>query len=127
MYAKTVSAIALGVMLCTGGAALAGDGVTVRILNDTPDALSVTIYDRNVRPAQAVVSSEVINGNASLSVSVTADASGRGHLSWTATTVDRACDGAGTRTSRASTTETRSGSAQTAPARDASRTSRIRP
>jgi len=74
-------------MLCA--AALAGDGVTVRILNDTPDALSVTIFDRNVQPAQAVVSSEVINGNASLSVSVTADASGRGHLSWTATTVDR--------------------------------------
>ena len=89
MYAKTVSAMVLGAMLCAGGAALAGDGVTVTILNDTPDALSVTIYDRNVRPAQAVVSSEVINGNASLSVSVTADASGRGHLSWTATTVDR--------------------------------------
>jgi hypothetical protein len=89
MYAKRLFAIALGAMLCAGGAALAGDGVTVRILNDTPDALTVTIYDRNVRPAQAVVSSEVINGNASLSVSVTADASGRGHLSWTATTGDR--------------------------------------
>jgi hypothetical protein len=89
MYAKRVLAIALGVMLCAGGTALAGDGVTVRILNDTPDALTVTIYDRNVRPAQAVVSSEVINGNASLSVSVTADASGLGHLSWTATTGDR--------------------------------------
>jgi len=87
MYAKRVFATALGAMLCA--AALAGDGVTVRILNDTPDALSVTIFDRNVQPAQDVVSSEVINGNASLSVSVTADASGRGHLSWTATTVDR--------------------------------------
>ena len=87
MYAKRVFATALGAMLCA--AALAGDGVTVRILNDTPDALGVTIFDRNVQPAQAVVSSEVINGNASLSVSVTADASGRGHLSWTATTVDR--------------------------------------
>jgi hypothetical protein len=89
MYANRVFAIALGAMLYAAGAALAGDGVTVRILNDTPDALSVTIFDRNVQPAQAVVSSEVINGNASLSVSVTADASGRGHLSWTATTVDR--------------------------------------
>jgi len=87
MYAKRVFATSLGAMLCA--AALAGDGVTVRILNDTPDALGVTIFDRNVQPAQAVVSSEVINGNASLSVSVTADASGRGHLSWTATTVDR--------------------------------------
>jgi hypothetical protein len=75
-------------MLCAGGSALAGDGVTVRVLNDTPDALSVTMYDRNARPPQAVMSSEVINGNGSVSVSVTADASGRGHLSWTATTVD---------------------------------------
>ncbi len=89
MYAKRVAAIALGAALCAGGHAFAGGGVTVTVLNDTPDPLSVSIYDRNVRPSQAVVSDEVINGDASISVSVTADASGRGHLGWTATTVDR--------------------------------------
>jgi hypothetical protein len=76
-------------MLCAGGSALAGDGVTVKVLNDTPDALTVTVYDRHARPPQAVVSGEVINGNSSISVSVSADAAGRGHLSWTATSVDR--------------------------------------
>jgi len=89
MYVLRVPAIALGVMLCAGGPALAGDGVTVKVLNDTPDALTVTIYDRNVQPAQAVVSSAVIDGNSSLSVSVTPDASGLGHLSWTAVKGDR--------------------------------------
>jgi len=89
MYDMRVAAIALGVMFCAGGNALAGDGVTVKVLNDTPDALTVTIYDRNAQPPQAVVSGEVINGNASVSVSVTPDASGRGHLTWTATTGDR--------------------------------------
>jgi hypothetical protein len=48
----------------------------------------VTIVDRNAHPPQAVVSGEVIDGNASISVSITADASGRGHLSWTASTTD---------------------------------------
>jgi hypothetical protein len=89
MYVMRCSAMALGAMLCTAGGALAGDGVTVKVLNDTPDALTVTIYDRNAQPPQPVVSGEVINGNASLSISVTADASGRGHLSWTATSGDR--------------------------------------
>jgi hypothetical protein len=88
MHAIRIAALALGVTLCGAGAAFAGDGVTVRILNDSPDPLTVTLYDRNARPPQAVVSGEVINGNASISVSVTADASGFGHLSWTATTGD---------------------------------------
>jgi hypothetical protein len=89
MFARRIPAAAVAAMLLAGGSALGGDGVTVRVLNDTPDPLTVTIYDRNAQPPQPVVSGEVINGNASISVSVTADASGRGHLSWTATTGDR--------------------------------------
>jgi hypothetical protein len=76
-------------LLCAGGTALAQDGVSIRVLNDTPNNLIVTLYDRNVRPPQPVVSGELINGNASISVSISADASGRGHLSWTATTAGR--------------------------------------
>jgi hypothetical protein len=83
-----VIATALAMMMCAGGTALAGDGVTVKVLNDTPDSLTVTLYDRNVQPPQPVVSAEVINGNASISVSITADPSGRGHLSWNAITTD---------------------------------------
>jgi hypothetical protein len=83
-----VVSIALAMTLCAGGSALAQDGVTIRVLNDTPDNLTVTIYDRNAQPPQPVVSSAVINGNASISVSITADAGGRGRLSWNAITTD---------------------------------------
>jgi hypothetical protein len=89
MSPMKISATVLAMLICTGGTALAGDGVSLKVMNDTPDNLTVTIYDRNAQPPQAVVSGEVINGNASISVSITADASGRGHLSWTATTGDR--------------------------------------
>ena len=47
------------------------------------------MYDLNAQPAQKVLSGEVINGFASIKISIAADDSGRGHLSWTATTVDR--------------------------------------
>jgi hypothetical protein len=88
MQAVRALPIALAMIACVGGSALAQDGVTVQVLNDTPDSLTVTLYDRSVQPPQPVVSSAEINGNASMSVSITADASGRGHLSWNAITTD---------------------------------------
>lgn len=89
MQASRVLATASAMLLCAGGFAFAGDGiVTITVLNDTPDSLTVTLYDRNAQPPQPVVSGAVINGNASLSASISADASGRGHLSWNAITTD---------------------------------------
>jgi hypothetical protein len=69
--------------------ALAQEGLSVTITNDTSDAIYVTAYDRNANPPQLVLSSRAIYGSASLTVMITADASGQGHLSWTATTLDR--------------------------------------
>ena len=89
MYATRIPAAALAMLLCAGSTALAQGGVTIRVLNDTPDNLIVTLYDRSAHPPQPVVSGEIIDGNASISVSITADASGQGHLSWTAATVGR--------------------------------------
>jgi hypothetical protein len=68
--------------------AMAGGSVTVHILNDTADSLIVSLYDRNLGRKLPVLSGQVINGNASISISITANASGQGHLSWTAATVD---------------------------------------
>ena len=68
--------------------AVAGAGVTVHILNDTVDNLIVNLYDRNLGRKRPVVSGQIMNGNTSISVSITADATGQGHLSWTAATVD---------------------------------------
>lgn len=69
--------------------ALAQEGLSVTITNDTSDAIYVTAYDRNSSPPQLVLSNRAIYGSASLTVMITADSSGQGHLSWTATTVDR--------------------------------------
>jgi hypothetical protein len=72
-----------------------GGGLTVTLNNGTTNNLLVTVYDLNVSPPQRVLSGEVINGNASITVSISPDASGRGHLAWTATTMDRDMGGCG--------------------------------
>jgi hypothetical protein len=71
-----------------GSAAVFGDGLTITVRNDTSDNLIVTIYDRNTSPPQKVLSSQVVLGSAAIPVSITADSSGHGHLSWTAVTAD---------------------------------------
>lgn len=67
-----------------------GDGtLTIHVTNDTVDNLVVTLYDRNVSPHQTVLSGQVIYSNASIVTSISADASGQGHVYWTAMTTDR--------------------------------------
>lgn len=67
----------------------AGGTVTIHVLNDTPDNLEVTLYDRNLRRHQMILSGQVIYGNASIATTVSADSSGQGHVSWKALTTDR--------------------------------------
>jgi len=83
--------ISLACLLLGLGAvpALGDQGLTITIANDTSDAIYVTAYDRNANPPQMVLSSRPIYGSASITVTITPDASGQGHLSWTATTIDR--------------------------------------
>jgi hypothetical protein len=68
--------------------ALGGDGLMITINNDGADSLFVTVYDRSSSPPQKVLSHTAIYGNASISVSIAADRTGHGHLSWTAMTID---------------------------------------
>jgi hypothetical protein len=70
-------------------AALGADGLTITINNDGTDSVFVTVYDRSSSPPQQVLSHTALYGNASISVSIAADGSGHGHLSWTAVTTDR--------------------------------------
>ena len=72
-----------------------GSGLTVTLSNGTTNDVFVTAYDLNAMTRQKILSGEVINGNASISVSLSPDASGRGHLAWTAITVDRDMGGCG--------------------------------
>jgi hypothetical protein len=83
---QTISLACLLFGLSTGP--VRGDeGLTITVANDTSDAIYVTAYDRNTN--QMVLSSRAIYGSASITVMISADASGQGHLSWTATTIDR--------------------------------------
>jgi hypothetical protein len=68
-----------------------GDGpLTVHVANDTVDNLVVTLYDRNLSQNQPVLSGHVIYSHASMVTQISADASGQGHVHWTAMTTDRA-------------------------------------
>jgi hypothetical protein len=66
-----------------------GDGLMVTINNGSIQNLLVTVYDTRPRTPVKILSSTLINGNASITVSISPDATGRGKLKWTATTVDR--------------------------------------
>jgi hypothetical protein len=70
-------------------------GLTVTLSNGTTNNVLVTAYDLNATSRQRILSGELINGNASIPVSLSADASGRGHLAWTAITADRDMGGCG--------------------------------
>jgi hypothetical protein len=63
--------------------------ITIHLANDGPDNLVVTLYDRNARHRQLVLSGQIIYGNASISTSITADSSAQGHLTWRAMSTDR--------------------------------------
>jgi hypothetical protein len=87
-----VTFLSLGLMAlaCCGAPALGDAPITLHIANGSTDSLIVTLFDRNLRRRhQQVLSGQVINGNASISITVSADASGQGHVSWKAMTVDR--------------------------------------
>ena len=77
------------VLSCVHTSVLGQGTVTIHVLNDTTDNLEVTLYDRNLRRHQMVLSGQVIYGNASIATTVSADSSGQGHVSWKAITTDR--------------------------------------
>jgi hypothetical protein len=87
---RQVTAASLIALMTTLSTSVIGDdGVNVTINNNTTRNLLVTVYDLNGSPPGRVLSSETINGFASMSILIVADASGEGHLSWTATTVGK--------------------------------------
>jgi hypothetical protein len=81
--------LASAVALSVRTAAFADGTVTIHLANDSPDNLQVTLYDRNLKRHQMVMSGQVIYGNASISTTISADSTGQGHIYWTAITTDR--------------------------------------
>lgn len=88
-FDRIIFAIACMPLSLSIPAALSADGVMVTVNNDSSDNLFVTVYDRSSSPPQQVLSHSRLYGNASISVTIAADKSGHGHLSWTAVTIDR--------------------------------------
>jgi hypothetical protein len=72
------------------GSARGGEGVEVKIINDGTEDIVVTVYDMNTSPERAVLSNARINGFTSVPISLVGDATGKAHLSWTATSTDAA-------------------------------------
>jgi hypothetical protein len=81
--------LACMVLSCAHTSVLGQGTVTIHVLNDTTDNLEVTLYDRNLRRHQMILSGQIIYGNASIGTTVSADASGQGHVYWRAMTTDR--------------------------------------
>jgi hypothetical protein len=77
------------VLTCAQTAVLGQGTVTIHVLNDTPDNLELTLYDRNLRRHQMIFSGQIIYGNASISTTVSADSSGQGRVYWKALSTDR--------------------------------------
>jgi hypothetical protein len=80
--------LACVISMLASASVFGGSGLTVTVKNATTDTLLVSVYDLNASPPQMILSSEVINGNASVAVSIAADDQGHGRLSWRARTSD---------------------------------------
>jgi hypothetical protein len=88
-FSRPPLAFACAVFFLCNTTVLGDGGLMITLLNDSSDSLLVTAYDQGIRPPQLLVSDRAIYGNASMTVSIAAGRQGRGHLSWTAVTVDR--------------------------------------
>jgi hypothetical protein len=91
LHRRALRGALLGCLVLAGvHTSVLGQGtVTIHVLNDTTDNLEVTLYDRNVRRHQMVLSGQIIYGNASIATTVSADSSGQGHIAWRAISTDR--------------------------------------
>jgi hypothetical protein len=82
--------ILTAILLSLASAPVFGDGgLLITLNNDSSDSILVTVVDQSLAPPRMAVSRTPIYGNASITVSIAADSSGHGHLSWTAMTADR--------------------------------------
>jgi hypothetical protein len=85
---RAVIILILSLSLLASAADAAGDSVMIRIYNDGADDIVLSVYDMNAQPPEALITNHRINGFAWIPASVTAGATGKGHVKWVARTVD---------------------------------------
>ncbi len=88
MRGANIAGCMLGCLPLLAGPVFADQGVDVKITNDGTEDIVVTVYDMNTRPKRVVLINARINGFTSVPISVVADAGGKAHVSWTATSTD---------------------------------------
>jgi hypothetical protein len=71
----------------TGSTAFGDDQLDIRIYNDTADEIVVTVYDMNAGSPRPVLASQVIDGFAWLTTSITPSIGSDGHVRWIAQTI----------------------------------------
>ena len=80
----------LPLLLFFGSTARGGEGVEITITNDGTEDILVTVYDMNTEPQRIVLTNLRINGFTSVPISLVADAGGKAHVAWTASSTDAA-------------------------------------
>jgi hypothetical protein len=85
---RAVIVIGFSLILLAGGEAVADDPVVIRVYNDDAESIDLSVYDLNATPPEAAIVNQRVNGFSWIPVSVTAGAVGKGHVKWTARTVD---------------------------------------
>ena len=75
-------------LLLQVGAVRADDKVSITLTNDNTDAVYITVYDMNTSPPSKLLSHEKVEGFASIPLAIAADASGNGHVRWSAVAAD---------------------------------------
>src|SRR5450631_782115 len=85
---KAVIILGVSLILLAGAEAVADDPVMIRIYNDDAESVDLSVYDLNAQPPDAAIVNQRVNGFAWIPISVTAGRVGKGHVKWTARTVD---------------------------------------
>jgi hypothetical protein len=88
MHAHPYTTLGALTLMLFGAITLAGDGVNLSITNDSINEVFVTVHDMNTNPSVTVLDHQRINGFATIPLSVSADATGRANISWTAIRAD---------------------------------------
>lgn len=87
LFSLCIATMPLALLLATP--ALSANGVSLNITNDGTDDIDVTVYDTTLGPKAVVLAHARINGFTTVPLSVAADDTGRGNISWTAVTADK--------------------------------------
>ena len=87
-FSRPRALIPLGLLCLSAFGALADDSLPITVTNNDADSVFVSLYDMNTRPRSTLLSHEKISGFASIPIRVSADASGYGHVYWTAVAAD---------------------------------------